>query len=123
VALPDAALDPSGEAEARLLRDGVSGLRPVWHDAHWRLWQVLDSPGIVSGPARLVRLAGDTVILDAARPALLNLRVRWTSHWAVTAGHACLGPAPDGWTFVTAQAPGRIELKIHLVGDQLAGCG
>ena len=58
VALPDAPLDYSSRAEGTLLRTGtISDLHEVWHNAHWTVWQVRNSPGIVSPPTapRLTR--------------------------------------------------------------------
>ena len=42
VALADVAIDPSARLEAELVGHGLPFLEPVWHDAHWRLWRVVD---------------------------------------------------------------------------------
>jgi hypothetical protein len=43
VALPDTEFDPSSVAEARLIRNGLDYLEPVFRDRHWRVFVVRDS--------------------------------------------------------------------------------
>ena len=54
VALADVALDPSAHAEAALIRAGQPYLRLAWRSLHWTVWEVVGSPGLVSGPAEVV---------------------------------------------------------------------
>jgi hypothetical protein len=115
VALPDVPLDYSAMDEARLLAAGVPYLRPVWHNANWTVWKVVDSPGLVSGPARLASLDANRVVLDATAPGTALLRVRYTSMWTVASGAACVRPAGDKWTEVVIQRPGPIELTTSLI--------
>ena len=49
VALSDAPVDSSGEEEAALLAAGLSYLRPAYTDAHWKVWEVVDGTGLVTG--------------------------------------------------------------------------
>jgi hypothetical protein len=117
VALPDAALDRSAEAEAAVLRTEPTFLRPVWSGAHWRLWEVVDSPGLVSGPARLVRQTADTIELRATAAGEVVVRVRWTRYWSID-GPACVRPGPDGWVRLRVRRPGPLLLHPILVGDR-----
>ena len=92
VALPAAPLDYAGVAESKLLNSGqVPGLSLTWQTSDWKLWRVDDSPGLVSGPARLTELAPDRVSLLVSRPGQITVRVRYTAFWSVTTGvaHAC----------------------------------
>jgi hypothetical protein len=114
VALPDVALDYSARAEARLLKSNLTYLKPVWHSQHWRVWEVRRSPGILSGPARLVTLDPDHFVLDATTAGTNTLRIRYTSTWTITAGNACIREAARHWTEVVAMAPGRIEVTASL---------
>jgi len=116
VALPDASLDPSARVEAMLVSSGLPFLEPIWQSAHWRVWQVVGSPGIVSGPADLVAQGPKGLVLDARHAGTVLVRVRWTDTWSVS-GPACAEPSPDGWTRVRASASGRIVLAAELVGD------
>ncbi len=45
VALPDVKLDYAAVAEGALLEAGVPGLRPVWHDSHWKVYAVVVDSG------------------------------------------------------------------------------
>ncbi|MBS1848263.1 MAG: hypothetical protein JST73_08280 [Actinobacteria bacterium] len=110
VALPDVALDYSSKSEAALIRRGLPYLHLEWSNAHWKLWKVLGSPGLVDGPATLSMPAPDSMVLDVTRPGSVLVRVRFTPAWHVVAGRACLSASPDGWTQVQAIEPGRIEL-------------
>jgi len=112
VALSDAALDYSGRAESRLLARPRPGLPLVWHDAHWRLFQVQGSSGIVAGPAQLVRITRDEVDLRALRGGSIAVHVRPANRWVVSSGRACLRSS-NGATVVQARAPGTIVLRIR----------
>jgi hypothetical protein len=114
VALPDVALDYAALAEGRLLRAGVPGVRPVWHNAHWRVYAVTGAPGIVSGPATLVSSSGADVRLLVTRPGPVIVRERYVDAWRVASGHAVLSPARGGWLEVHATRPGSVELRIVL---------
>jgi hypothetical protein len=116
VALPDAKLDYAGKAEAALVRAGVAGLVPVWHDAHWRVFGVAGSSGIVSGPATAVEIDGGEMQLDVHAAGTVLVRVRYTPHWSVQSGSACLSQDPGGWLRVQASAPGPVRITMSLVG-------
>jgi hypothetical protein len=122
VGLADAAVDYAGTREAQLVRSGVAGLRSVWTDAHWHVYQVVGSPGIVSGPGHLERLDGGQIVVDATRPGEVLVRVRYTSRWALTQGSACISEAPGGWISITVDHPSRIELNVHLTSDPNGKC-
>ena len=97
VALPDAALDESANAEADLLRGGLPELEPVWHDAHWQLWKVGGAAPLVEGPARLTAMDADSFTLAVDRPGDVVVRIHYSSHWDVD-GPGCAVPTIDGWT-------------------------
>jgi hypothetical protein len=114
VALADAPLDEAGVAEAALIDSGVPGLRLVWHDANWRVYDVVGGPGIVSGPARLTGMSGAYLSLRATDAGSSLVRVRWAAHWTVSSGEARLAPAAGGWTKVIAPHAGPITLEASL---------
>lgn len=121
IALPDVGLDPGGVAEARLLRHHPPGyLRPVWHDAHWRLWRVAGAPPIAGGAARLTRLGDASLTLRFDRPGTSLVRVHASPLWQVTNGEACLAATPGGWLRVASTRPGVVTLAAA-VNDQLLG--
>jgi hypothetical protein len=112
VALPDVTLDYAATREARLLRAGVPGLRQVWHNAHWRVYAVTGAPGMLSGPARLTKSAGSTMLLDVMRPGKLLLRVRYSRYWRADSRHTCLAEAPGGWIAINALRKGVLSLRL-----------
>jgi hypothetical protein len=48
VALPDVPLDPTGRAEAKLIRRGLPFLRRVFSDRHWEVFEVRHTPGLTN---------------------------------------------------------------------------
>jgi hypothetical protein len=112
VALASAPLDYAGVGEARLLRLGVPGLRLVWRDTDWRVFELARAPAIVSGAGALVSESGARLVLSARRAGVLQVRVRGGSRWAVTSGAAVAHAGADGWLSVAARRGGRIALEI-----------
>jgi hypothetical protein len=120
VALPDAPLDYSGTAEARLLQGAGGGagatgrpppyLREIWRSAHWRLFAVLGASPLAQPPAVLTRLGGDSFTIGAPRAGTYLVRVRFTPYWALAGGHGCVSRGPGGWTDV--QAPAAASLRV-----------
>jgi hypothetical protein len=115
IALPDAPLDYSAQAESRLLRHPPRYLQPVWRNSHWQVWRVLGSRGILRGPGTLVSLRPDHVDIEARASGTFDLRVRYTSMWSVVAGKACVVAGANGWTRVEAEAPGQIVLGTSII--------
>jgi hypothetical protein len=129
VALPHTTLDYASKAEGRLLETGrVPGLTLVWSSPEWRLWKVAGSPGLVTGPGRLLALDPDHLSLSISRPSVLTVRVRYTDLWTLSsqtsgAAPACLRPGPHDWTDVVAQRPGTLHLVVSVFGgDRSANC-
>lgn len=118
VALPDASLDYSGKAEARLVQSAAASgrggfLRPVWRSAHWRLYEVLDPAPLASAPARLTQVGTQSFTLQAPAAGTYTVRLHFTPFWALSAGRGCVARAPgEEWTSVRAQRPGRIHVVI-----------
>jgi hypothetical protein len=115
VALPDTQLDDSSLLERDLLLRGAPWLRPVWHDAHWRVWKVAGFDGLVVGDATLARVTPDRLTLQVSKPGDVIIRVRASGHWAVHHG-ACVGRTEDGWVQLRNLPAGRIVVKQALRG-------
>lgn len=132
VALPAAPLDYAAQAEKTLLTSGTLGyLHLVWSTPDWKLWRVVGSPGLVSGPAVLTSLEPDHLTLSVSSPGQITVRVRYTKFWSVTAGQACVGPSPEPaatnggsfWTAVQALSPGTVSLSASVLHPTpLAAC-
>jgi hypothetical protein len=113
VALPDAPLDYSAKAEARLLRTGRLGyLREVWRGRHWRLFAVVGAVPLVSPPAALRSVGIDELTLYAPRPGAYTVRVHFTPYWALAGGGGCVSRSPADWTLVQAKRAGDLHLVI-----------
>jgi len=119
IAVPDVRLDSSGREEARLVRAGLPWLRPVWSGAHWRVWEVRGAGPLARGPATVTRLAADEILLTVRRPGRVVVHVRYTPYWALGAGRGCVGPAPGGWTLLTARGSGPYRLVTRFAPGRI----
>jgi hypothetical protein len=115
IALPDTALDYSSQAEARLIEAGQKYLKPVWHNAHWQLYKVVGSPGLTTGPARVVSLHPDEIVVDATGAGTTTLRVRYTPAFTIVSGPACVGPSKTPWSEIISRGAGRIVIDTTLL--------
>jgi hypothetical protein len=123
VALADAPLDFAGRAEGRLVASGqVAGLRLVWHSAHWRVYTVAGSTGIVPAPARLVSATGDQVVVQATRPGPVLVRVRYNADWGLDEGAGCVSRS-GSWLRVDVPRPERFTIRLELLGGSRTPCG
>ena len=118
VALPDAELDASAEAEVALLRRGQPGLELAWEGDDWTVWRVVGSPGLVDGPAELVEQTSDTLTLRAWSAGTVLVRVRPSPWWTVD-GPGCVAETPDEeWVRMEVERPGALVLHQVLVGER-----
>jgi len=123
VALADAPIDYSAAAEAALVRKQPSYLRAVWHDAHWRIFEVARATPLASGAgARVVAMDSDTVDLDVPRAGRILVRVRFTPYWRIARGKGCVAPAGD-WTALTITAPGRVRIATDFALSRVRATG
>jgi hypothetical protein len=111
VALADATPDDSGVEEAALIEADPSYLRLVWSNEHWRVWRVVDSTGLIDGPAKLNEFGADTVSLDVLAPGDVLVRVRSSAFWSSTPP-VCIEPTADGWIMLRDVRPGPLELQL-----------
>jgi len=111
VALADADLDDSGVDEAELIERGLSYLRPVWRNHHWRVWEVVDSPGVIDGPADLVAVDTDELTLRVNAPGDVVVRVRSSAFWT-SDPPVCIEPTSDGWIVLRDVQPGRVVVTL-----------
>jgi hypothetical protein len=113
VALPDAPLDYSGRAEARLIRAGPPPyLREIWRSAHWRLYTVLGAAPLAQAPARVARLDHSSFELSAPHAGSYIVRVRFTPYWRVAGRDGCVGRATEDWTLVRVARAGTYRVGI-----------
>ncbi|HSP72316.1 MAG TPA: hypothetical protein VLN26_08105, partial [Gaiellaceae bacterium] len=114
VLLPSSGIDSLGAgAEARLLQSGTSGLRPVFADPLWTIYELPRPTPIITGPggAGLTVFSHSRVAGWTKEAARYTLRVRYMRYWRVVAGSVCLAPSRDGSTTVlVVRKPGRFAL-------------
>jgi hypothetical protein len=110
VALPNAPLDYSAKAEAKLLEHGLPYLELVHETPDWRIWQVRDAAPPASDGARVTEVQPNGFDVDTHGPTVV--RQRYTRWWR--SGSACLTRAPGGWTRVTPVGSDHIEVRAGL---------
>jgi len=116
VALPDARLDDSSLGERSLILHGLPYLHEIWHNTHWKVWQVDGFDGLVAGPATLQSMSPDRVTLNVTGRGQLVLRVHSTSHWSVSPS-GCAASTRDGWTLLRNLPLGTVTLSQSLAGN------
>jgi hypothetical protein len=107
VALPDAPLDYSAEAEARLLERGTPYLRLAHSSPGWRIWEVRDARPPASGGARVTAAGPAGFDVETGGPTVV--RQRYTRWWR--SDRACVSRAPGGWTRVTPVRGGHVRVR------------
>lgn len=113
VALPDVRLDDSSTRERALLQRQLTFLAPIWHDEHWRLFQVRHFHGLADGGATVTDISDDRFTVTMVRPGPITIRVRASEHWAVR-GPGCVAASPDGWVRLHAFRAGRLVIQQAL---------
>lgn len=114
VAVPDATLEPASLRQAEIVQSGQSWLTPAWHDAHWRVWRVVGAQPLVTGPATLTALEVSSFTLNFRSAGTADVRLHHTRFWQVGDQPACVTRSEEGWTRVTAIAPGPITVTARL---------
>jgi len=113
VALPDAPLDPSSAQEGKLVQGGLPYLREVFASPHWRIYKVLAATPLVQGPAHLSALGHDSFALRASTAGRFLVRLHYTRYWTVTHGAGSVKAAAGGWTTVTVDRAGTVDVAAR----------
>jgi len=117
VALSRAPKERWGRAEERLLNRGVAGLRLAWTSRNWRLYAV-DAPQPLATGARVTSMGVDQIVLRAASPTSVILRVRWSRYWD-GGPHVCITRRPDGFMDLTLRRAGNVVLHASSLSPLL----
>jgi hypothetical protein len=123
VALADAPLDYSSAAEAALVRSRPSYLRPVWRDAHWRVFEVVHAQPLGRGAVTVTAVGNETVSLWAEGPGLATVKVRWTRYLALQGVSGCVWRTQDGWTRVWVDEIGPARLVADFTPGRVFAAG
>lgn len=109
VALPDAPLDYSSQAERRLILAAPSYLDLRFRTPHWRIYEVRDPRPLVApiggAAARTLQVGRQGFALDVTRPGEFLVRVNFTPYWSIARGAGCILRRGD-WTVARAAHPG-----------------
>ena len=125
VVLSDASPDYSAQAEAKLLRSGRAGLRPVFRTQSLTIFAVPHPRAIVTGPAHpeLTSLTGSRMQVVLHRGGRYRIAVRWSPYWRASTG--CLTGGKDGMLRLTTRRPQTVGLVFQVDAahalEQLAG--
>ena len=112
VAVPDAALDEGGRAEAAVIATRPEWLDPVWSNADWQLFQVAGYTPLVAPPAELVRQDVDTIVVRTPAPGEVIVRYRYDADLTIDGG-ACLARAGN-WIAARLPAAGVYTIAAPL---------
>ncbi len=119
VALPDATLDYSSEAERRLILSNPPYLSLRFQSAHWRIYEVRNPQPLVApiGTARAqtMWIGRQGFALDVSRPGEFLVRVNFTPYWSISRGAGCIIRHGE-WTVARAAHPGvlRVDADFSL---------
>jgi hypothetical protein len=124
IALPDAPLDYSARAEARLLREGPPPfLHELWRSGHWRLFAVVGAAPLAQQPAVLTQLGSDSFTLQAPSAGSYTVRVRFTPYWKLARGSGCVRRAGGDWTQLQLPRGGSFHVVIGFSLGRIFGHG
>jgi hypothetical protein len=114
VVLTDAPLDYSARKEAKLLRSGRSGLKPVFRTEHVTIYSVPSPRPLITGPApaRVVELTQTRVTVRVESRGTYRLAIRYSPYWMASTG--CLDPGLDSMILLRAPAAGDVQLRFHV---------
>jgi hypothetical protein len=114
VALPDAPLDYSSQAEEKLILSSPAYLDLQFASEHWRIYEVLGAKPLVAplGAAEAETLWIDRqgFALDVKTPGEFLVRVNFTPYWSIARGDGCL-LRHGGWTRARATSPGVFRVN------------
>ena len=114
VALPDAPLDYSSEAERRLILHDPPYLTLRWASPDWRIYAVRNPEPLVepigSAAAQVRSIGEQSFALDVSNPGRFLVRVNFTQYWSIARGEGCLMRRRN-WTVVRADRPGLFRVS------------
>ena len=84
------------------------------------MWEVVDSPGLVDGPATVVGIDAETIGLVVTGPGDVTLRVRGSAFWR-TDPAVCVEVTSDDW--IVLRDPPLGPLTVYLDGSYLVRGG
>ena len=116
VVLTRAPSDYSARGEARLLRSGRSGLRPVLLTPRLTVFEVPRPQRIVTGPtvgaASVLELTQTRVALQLREPGRYRVALRYSPYWRPSSG--CVSKRDDGMIELVVPRGGLVRLRVDV---------
>ena len=114
VVISDTAPDYSSRLEAKLIRQGRSGLLPVFRSAHVSVYELPHATSLVTGPglATVNWMYPSRVVFEVAKPGTYRVALRWSPYWRTEQG--CVAKGEDGMVRVRAVHAGIVDLRFAL---------
>jgi hypothetical protein len=114
VVLPSDRPDGAAVAEAKIVAAGNNDwLRPVWQDAHWKLYEVTGALPLADPPAVVNEAGPAELSVTMPRPGSVLLRIPWSPVLGIEGAddnkHGCLTSDGD-WTRLYAPAAGTYRI-------------
>jgi hypothetical protein len=117
VAISDSRGTFTGGKEKRLIQTGLPYLRPVWANAHWTLYEVIDPTPIVDSPGILISAQSDRILFDVQQAGDVTLRVRPLRFLSLSGPSAgCLQQSDGDAVVLVGAVPGIYTLTSSLSG-------
>jgi hypothetical protein len=122
VLLPRTQLDPdAAPTEARLLRRGTAGIRPVFRSANWTIYELAHPQPLFTGPAqaRLTAMGHQVISGVVGAAGLYTLGIHFNRYWTADPRVSCVRAGPGGMTLIRFREPGAFTLRISNGLDSL----
>ncbi len=115
VALPAAALDEGGRAEATLLADPPAYLREIPAGADWKLFAVADAVPIVSGISTEATVGIDSITFTVPAGVFeVTVRINDSRWLHVANGDACISRRSDRSIDLRIGGAGQVTLRVRV---------
>jgi hypothetical protein len=118
VVLAQVPADYSSRAEAKLVRSGRAGLRPVFRTPTMTVYAVPSPRPIVTGPGspRLLGLTDERLRLEVSQGGTYRIAVRWSPYWRASDG--CLSSGKDGMLRLRTRAARAVGIVFRVDADR-----
>ena len=119
VAVPDVALTDPGNFEVDAINAHPSFLKPIWHNADWRLFAVVGHRPVVSAPGTVTQLGASELRVQAPADAHVLIDMRWFGWLTLDTDdpHACIARSPAGKVELRTVRGGTYRVGSVLFGQ------
>ena len=121
VVLSSAPPDYSARTEAKLVRSGHAGLKPVFSTTALTIYSVPRPRPILTGPAspRLLSLSAQQIQVSVKQAGTFRLAVRYSPYWRTSAG--CLRQGSDGMLRLQTRAARTATIVFRVDASEALG--